>query len=160
MKGKRKLKLNALYGQMVQASTEDAFKICARRVRCVSSCNQCLHYAECRAFNRPASRLGRFIAKLELETIPLLYDSMAYVCGKPISIKSRRPLPSEIAADEDIIWCVSLHMNMRRIRIPLHDGPNDDLLTKLYAAYIELLEGGGRPESETENEENDDEEEL
>ena len=73
-----------------------AMKICAERVRELPDCKQCLHYGQCKQTGVPASRLGRFHAKMITYDIPLAFAHAADVANyniamKTINLKDTRP---------------------------------------------------------------------
>ena len=111
---KKKVKLNSLYGQMVSKAekpltasdayasnkAKKAMKMCADLVRNVKSCKQCLHYAACKDRGASVSRLGRYLAWLNLEALPRIEGRLNPITLRRIRLDARAPIDNGETLEE------------------------------------------------------------
>lgn len=97
-----KIQLNSAYGKMaitpkkpMKSVSLNEMDICAMKVR-ETPCLYCVHYKECLANNyQPVSRLGAYLAWLDIHALPIIESKLSPICGKGLILEAFAPFDEE-----------------------------------------------------------------
>ena len=111
--------------------------ICAMKVR-DTPCLYCVHRNECLANDyKPVSRLGAYLAWLDLHALPLIEGKLSPVCGKGLILEGFAPFD-----DEDVFAVIRAYdrknPNKRVCRVMLDSAVKDigQLTEMILKAYV------------------------
>lgn len=81
----------------MKSSSLNEMDICAIKVR-QNPCYYCVHYKECLANDfQPVSRLGAYIAWLDLYALRIIESRLSPICGSGLHLEAFVPLDNENA---------------------------------------------------------------
>lgn len=81
----------------MKSSSLNEMDICAMKAR-ETPCLYCVHYKECLANDyKPVSRLGAYLAWLDLHALPLIEGRLSPICGKGLILEAFAPFDEEDA---------------------------------------------------------------
>lgn len=112
------------------------FEFCRKVIRDIPTCKQCIHYSECKAFGKPASKLANFVFTLREVKMPVLKNTLNDICQRQIGLTDSSPFEEE--EENGAVWVLTLTAKSRRVRIPLY-GDEKDFLSLCLGAYVSII---------------------
>ena len=117
-----------------------AMQVCAAEVR-ECPCAECLHYAECRKKGFPASRLGRYLAYLNIYLLPNMKKRLSPLFKRGLDLRATAPCLYE---DEDgqfaVIRCYTGKTHAVICRVYLDgDETEEQAKTKIFNEVVRTI---------------------
>lgn len=104
------------------------FIICAERARHVK-CEKCLHHDACALNGAPTSRMGLYMAALELNIMPRLTAALNMQTTERLNVTLTRPSSFEIRAGHIAAFSVFNGKNVRMFRVPIDYLEDEESIT-------------------------------